>query len=111
MNLNPVGGKILHVFELAAALLADLHYPSDKIAWYQDRYPYIWFSHNLDYPRVSHIGGAVHDGFHTIGQPQLVFHIGRCRQQVKIVFPLQPLTYDIHVQQPKKTATETKTKR
>lgn len=68
--------------------------------------PDIGFTDVLPASSIRQQAGVVHRNFFPISQHGLVHHGGGCDDEVQVVFPLQPLLHNLHVQQTQEAAPE-----
>ena len=101
----------LHVFHAqitSPPLLAEFHYGPDKLAGHHDFRAYHRLLHMLDQRGIRQVGRICQ--FHDF-PVCLVYFIDYARRrghQIQIIFPFQPLLNDFQMQQPQKSAAESK---
>ena len=95
----------------AAPVLAQLHHLADVLLRREDRRADVGLADLLDERAVGHVGRRVHLDNVAIGQRQLVLDVRRGGEQLEVVFPLEPLTNDVHVQQAEEAAPEAEAER
>ena len=108
MQFHPAGVQVDHVLEFAPALLGQLHHVAHILLGADEADLYIGLLGKLDVRRVGVVQGVIHQEHLPIGFRHPVHNVGGGGDEVKIVFPLQPLLDDLHVQQPQKAAAEAK---
>ena len=106
MDLDQVGVEILHVFELAPALLAHGHDVADVVRGGDDgdldeRLPLL-----RDDGGVGVVVGVVHADLRAVGLGHFVNDVGQGGDEVQVELPLQALLNDLHVEHPQKAAAE-----
>ena len=102
--------EVLELAERAAPLVVQLHDGSDVFLRDDDRGGDVRLVDFLDLARelvrVVHLEPvAVASLLHAVGD------VRRGHEQVEVVFALEPLTDDVHVQQPQEAATESEPER
>ena len=106
MELHPVGIQIDHVLEFAPPLLAQVHDISHILLGRDQADLGVGLFRQLNLHGVRVVqGGVDHQGLAVcLGHP--VDNVGSRGNEVQIVFPLQALLDDFHVQKPQKAAAE-----
>ena len=106
MQLHQVGVQILHVLELAPAVLAHGHDVAHILVGTDDGHPYIGLLRVLDDRGVRVVVGIVHLHHGAVGFVYMIDDAGQGGHQVQVELPLQPLLDDLHMQHPQKAAPE-----
>jgi hypothetical protein len=111
VELHPVGVDIFCVLINTAALLAKLHHRADIGGRRKDAGLHKGLGCALDDRGVRIICGVVDGDLASAGQREAVDNRGQRGDDVQIVFALQPLLNNFHVQKAQKTAAEAEAKR
>ena len=106
MQLHPAGVQIHHILEFAPAVLAQLHDVAHVFLGGDQADLGVRLFGQLDVRRVGVVQGGVDIHGFAIGFCYPVDDVGGGGNQIEIVFPLQTLLNDLHVQQPQKAAAE-----
>ena len=106
VQLHQVGVQILHVLELAPALLAHGHDVAHIVGRRDDGHLGVGLLSQLDHRRVRVIVGIVHHDHGAVGLGDTVDHRGQGGDEIQIELPLQPLLDDLHVEHAQKAAAE-----
>ena len=100
MNVHAVGVNIFHIFKNAAPVLAKFHNVADVFARGVD----MRIRHRLlslcNERRVGVVGGIINIDDFTTRFGNAVNNAWRGGDKVKVIFPLQPLLYNLHMQKP-----------
>ena len=110
-HLHAGGIHIGHVDEDAALLLAELHDLPHILRRGVDGGFDDGLLYALDLPCRRQIGGIVDDELFAVGPGDVIGHPWRGGDEVEVELALQPLLYDLHVQQPQEPAAETEAER
>ena len=108
MELHAGGVQILHVLELAPALLAQLHDVAHVLLGRQNTGLDEGLPRLGDLRRVGVVEGGVDLDLGAVGLGDLVDDVGRRGDEVEVIFPFQPLHDDLHVKKPQEAAAEAK---
>ena len=108
MEGYPIGGDVFHIDEFTAPLLTQLHQGAVIDIRGIDFELHIGLFYGFTLLRVGQGGWIVHHHDGVIKHVHLIDHRWRGNDQIKVVFPLQPLLHDFHVQQAEEATTETK---
>ena len=100
--------KIGHIVIFAALFLAQLHDRAYIILGHNDGSVHIWLLHVVNHSGVREEGGVIHHFHIAIGADYFVNNVGRSGNQRQIIFALQALLDNVHVQQSQKAAAEAK---
>ena len=111
MQLHEVCVEILHVLELAAAVLAHGHDVADEVLRRDDGDLDIRFLGVLDRAGVGVVVGVIDLDERAVGLIDVVDDARERRHEVEIELALEPLLNDLHVQHPEKAAAEAETQR
>ena len=106
MQLHQVGVQVLHVLELAPAVLAHGHDIAHILVGSDDGDLHIGLLGMLDDGGIGVIVGVIHLDQGAVGLIHMVNDGGEGGDQVQIELPLQPLLDDLHVQHAQKAAAE-----
>ena len=106
MELHPVGIQVLHILEFSPAVLAQVHNAAHILLGGNEIGLDEWLLRQLDLHGVRVVQGVVYHqhGAVSLGHP--VDNVGGGGDEVQVVFPLQPLLDDLHMQQSQKAAAE-----
>ena len=107
MHFHTVGGNVLHGAHLATMVLAQVHDGADEFLRSDDVGGNHRFDDLLDlavgeFTRISH---TIHG---IVFRSDLVRHVRRGGDQIKIEFAAQSFGHDLHMQQAKEAAAEAK---
>lgn len=94
----------------AAAVLAELEQPAEIFIGDEDGGLDPRFLYGVDLDNVGHVDGVVELDLAAVGHVDFVDHGRRGGDEVEVEFALQPLLYDLHMQQAEEAATETEAK-
>ena len=103
--------EIIHALELPALVLRNLHYRADKIIGYDDGRLDIRFFDMLDFGLRRKFRRVAHLHHRSVRLINAINDRRRRRDQAKMILPFQPFLYDIHMQQPQKSAAKAKAQR
>ena len=103
---HPVGGDVFHVDEFTPPLLAQLHQGAVIGIGGIDLELHIGFFDRFALLRIGQGGGVIHHLRAAIQHVHPIHHRWGGHDQIQVVFPLQPLLHDLHVQQAQKAAAE-----
>ena len=106
VQLHQVGVQILHILELAPALLAHGHDVAHIVLGTDDGHLDIRLLGVLDGAGVGVVVGVVHLHHGAIGFVDVVDDAGQRGHQVQVELPLQTLLDDLHVEHTQKAAPE-----
>ena len=111
MHLDKVGVEVLHVLELAAAVLTHRHDIADVIGRRDDRHLDVGLLGVLDVRRVGVVVRVVDAHHRAVGLVYLVDDARERGDKVEVKFALQPLLNDLHVQHAEEAAAEAEAQR
>ena len=100
MQLHPIGIQVFHILEFSPAGLAQVHNIAHIFLGGNEAGLDKGLLRQLDLHGVRVVQGIVHHKHRAVGFRHPVDDVGGGGDQVQIVFPLQPLLDDLHVQQP-----------
>ena len=103
-----MGVQILHVLELAPAVLAHGHDVAHVLVGRDDGDLHIGLLRVLDDGGVGVVVGVVHPDHLAVGLVDVVDDGGQGGDQVQVKLPLQALLNDLHMEHPKEAAAEAK---
>ncbi len=108
MKLHPAGIQVHHVLKFPPAILAQVHDIPHILLGGNDADLGVGLLRQLNLHGIREVqGGEDQHGFPGgLGHP--VDHVGGGGDQVQVIFPLQSLLDDLHVQQSQEAAPETK---
>ena len=106
MQLHQMGVQILHVLELAAALLAHGHDVAHEVLGGDDGHLHIRLLRVLDGAGIRVVVGVVHLDHGAVGLVDVVDDAGQRGHKVQIELPFQPLLDDLHVEHAQEAAAE-----
>ncbi len=106
MQLHQMGVQILHVLELAPALLAHGHDVAHVVVGGDDGHLHVGLLGVLNGAGVRVVVGVVHPHHGAVGFVDVVDDAGQGGHQVQVELPLQPLLDDLHVEHAQKAAAE-----
>ena len=101
-----MGVQVLHILELAPAVLAHGHDIAHILVGGDDGNLHIGFLGVLDNGGVGIIMGVIHLDQGAVGLIHMINNGGEGGDQVQIELPLQPLLDDLHVEHAQKAAAE-----
>ncbi len=99
MQLHPVGIQIHHILKLAPALLGQIHHVAHIFLGANQIQLHVRLFRQLNFHGVGVVQGVIHHQHLAAGLCDPVDDVGCGGNQIQIVFPLQPLLNDFHVQQ------------
>ncbi len=111
MHLDKVGVEVLHVLELAAAVLTHRHDIADVIGRRDDRHLDVGLLGVLDVRGVGVVVRVVDAHHRAVGLVYLVDDARERGDEVEVKFALQPLLNDLHVQHAEEAAAEAEAQR
>ena len=102
---------VLHIAELAALLLAQIHQRADVFFRRVNVRQHVRLAHFGDGRRIGHVRRVVQPHLGAVGFRQLVDDVGRGGDQIQIKLALEPHLDNFHMQQPEEPAAEAVTQR
>ena len=107
VELHQVGVQILHVLELAAALLTHGHDVAHEILRCDDGHLHIGLFGVLDGAGIGVVVGVIHLHQRTVRLVNMVDDGGQCGDEVEVKLALEALLNDLHVEHTQEAAAET----
>ena len=106
VQLHQMGIQILHILELAPALLTHGHDVAHELVGGDDGDPHIGLLGVFNGAGVRVVVGVIHLHHGAVGLIDVVDDAGEGGHKVQIELPLQPFLNDLHVEHPQKAAAE-----
>ena len=111
MQLDARGVEILHVFKLAAPVLAQIHDRADIFGRGDEIRLCIRLLRLGNFGGVRVVERGVDIELRAVGLRDLIDDVRSRRDEVEVIFALEPFEDDLHVQKPQKAAAEAEAQR
>ncbi len=110
-ELDPFRREVLHLHQLGAPSLAQVHHRARVLGGSEDRRSEDRLVDVVEQARLGELARVVHVDLGAVGEIRAVGHGRRRRDERDVEFPFEPFADDLHVQQAEESTPEPEAER